>query len=342
MNDHHEQLPLGIASKDMRPMTWTIKRAVPLVVLAAFLGGLAGGLRWIVDFFPGLQGMLAGGLLGYFAGLAGKTDPPTFWRAGQRFWLLLNLQLTFVLVLLVVLGVLNAPPLSGHFAWLREVLLGFSGEAYFGASVWGSMEGQGGELRGWAWVFFNLLDGALFLFLGLIVFGTVIDKANEERGIEPEDIPSTTSPARRFFLFQWSVVAVALVAAVAAERSPGERRFDSESIAKLRALTGRYTFEDGGGVLAPAGSAGAFLVTMGGTDTLVLTPEGKATYMLSLRGEFPSFSGQLHTGRTMTGVRARFCDEGESLTLAGRVQRSGARRDVVVEAQRDRDEAASQ
>ena len=343
---------------------WLILRAFPLIVLALAIGALAGGLRWIVDFFPVLHGMLFGAFIGALAGSFGGRDTPRLWGASQRFWLLLNLHLSYLLAMGVTLSHLNAPPLASTLTWLRNVHRGLAGEPFFGANIWTPLQPSIGEISGGAWIFFNVLDNALFLFLALLFVGIVIGKyhdedeghleeggsetgldsdsdfetnANDEEMDEDADSLPTHAPiARRLFFLQWGIISLAVIGMGALDDSSRDPRgFNPASIAQLRSLEGRYVFEDGAFLLGPPRKEGSFNCRIAGYDNLVCDSEPSGTYMLSLRGSSPTFSGTLYTGKTMRSVRARFSDDGETLQLAGRVQARGTRMEALVEARRD-------
>jgi hypothetical protein len=354
-------------------MGWLFRIGLPLILLAAAVGALAGAARWAVGFIPGIQGMLVGGVLAGLAGRRARLEDARLWGGGQRFWLWLNMLLTCGFVALATLSILQAPPLAGPLEWLADVAHGHASEPFFGVRAINPIHALLGG--GW-WIGFNVLDLVLFFFLGLVVLGGTVqnridprppenegdhdeddedeeadkeadvwggDEDDEDDGDAPSqsgDVadPGPRSPplARRLLFAQWSVVALVLVGThVQGERSPA-MRFDPASVARLQAYAGRFVFDDGRGLLAPVGKGGSFVVQVWGGNGLSLRSEPGGGYSVSLYGAGHDFRGTMFRGASMISLRARFSEDGRHATLAGPAYRLGrSQGDVAVSARRE-------
>ncbi len=318
---------------------WTIYFPV-LLVLAAGVGLVAGGFRAVTGFIPGMHGMFFGSMLAFIGGRWAWRDHSVRSVQSQFSWTWLNLFMTCVLTTGITLSRLYRGPLDGTFDWLSDVVRGSTGEPFFGARVINPIEGV---LSGWGWIAFNLFDLALFLVVGMIVFGVTVDKcpgsASEKKAAGKAKAPgsskATSRPmAWRLFCFQWLVLILLVV-------SPRQVTWqktvpvahDPEARMRLASYTGRYVFEEGGGLLEPAGQGGAFTAAMRGLDGLILVSEPAERYVIHLDYDGKSFNGRLMRGGSPVYVRARVSADGRRLSLAGPVYRQGRHvGDVLVEA----------
>lgn len=331
------------ATEGMTAMVWVMSRVVLLLVLTAFLGAVTALLRTGTGYFPGIQGLVTGALLAWLAGRIGRRDPPGWWTPGQRFWLWLNLTLTFGFTVLLTLSVLLAPPLAAPFDWLSDVLDGYREEYFFGGSLLRRYEGL---MSGGWWLAFQVLDAIFFFGLGIVVLGSAFTPDQEEGGDQEEDeeeeedtapmpMPAGPSTARWAFLIQWLLI-IAGLAALGLADGKVDAPFDTEEMSLMQARAGTYRFTDGQGLLAPGGKGGVFRLQpgMAGECWLLSEPEGE--YRVALRGSGLVYEGLVYRGSSAIPVRARFGEDGRSVQLAGTVYRQGMyRSDVLMEARRE-------
>lgn len=154
-------------------LRWMGLRYMPIMAICAVCGAVLGIFRADACALPGLAGMLAGGVAGYGAGRLGRGDPLRFWTFGQRLWLALAAALVYGGVQLLAAGAVHATPADSPFYWIAEVAGGFLQEPFFSAGQTGGVVFRvyGGTLTGGWWIFFNLLDAELFVFLFLVSTG---------------------------------------------------------------------------------------------------------------------------------------------------------------------------
>jgi len=158
----NEQLEDGRPPTD--GSTWFFRRTVPFTLLAAVVGAGAAYARLSGGLVFGIQGMVAGCLVGAIQGRIGSDDPLVDWSPGRRLWLTVWCTLVFGCVHLAVLSWLHDPvqPLQ----WLVDVIDGSGGEVFYGTRRHGpAVTGRVDSL--W-WVVFQLTDLGLFAFLAFV------------------------------------------------------------------------------------------------------------------------------------------------------------------------------
>lgn len=331
------------STEGMKAMGWVMSRVVLLLVLTVFLGAVTALLRTGTGYFPGIQGLVTGALLAWLAGRIGRKDPPGWWSPGQRFWLWLNLTLTFGFTVLLTLSVLLAPPLAAPFDWLSDVLDGYREEYFFGGSLLRSYEGP---MSGGWWLAFQVLDAIFFFGLGIVVLGSAFtpdqesgeeeeeDEEDEEKS-EPISMPAGPSTARWAFLIQWLLLLGGVMVLGLSDRKV-DAPFDREEMDLMQARAGIYRFTDGQGLLAPSGEGGVFRLQPGMAGECWLLSEPEGAYRVALRGSGLVYEGLVYRGDSAIPVRARFAQDGRSVQLAGTVYRQGMyRTDVLLEARRE-------
>jgi hypothetical protein len=145
------------------------RRALFPFCVAVVFGAAAGVFRVDGGFLVGLQGMLAGGLIGWVGGLAARRDDYDGWPFQLRLSMAFGLTFVFWVVQVVAADVTRAPFTPG--AWLEAVLV--DGEAMFASSRY-THESYVLRPGPVGWVGFNLLDLLLQTFLTLVTFGMSI------------------------------------------------------------------------------------------------------------------------------------------------------------------------
>jgi hypothetical protein len=178
--------------EEMSEVRWTVFRFMPAMVFCALCGAVLGIFRASACALPGLAGMLAGGIAGYGAGRLGRGDPLRFWGFGQRLWLAFAGALIYGWVQLLVAGAVHATPADSLFYWIFEVAEGLLREPFFSVGQTGgvALRAYSGKLTGGWWIFFNLLDAALFAFLFLVSAGAGLfpdEKSDPEEDVLSEE-----------------------------------------------------------------------------------------------------------------------------------------------------------
>jgi len=313
---------------------WSAKRALPLLLFSLGAGAVTAFLRAVTGFFPGMQGVLYGALLGWLAGRWMRGDARWLKQPGERFWLWLNMLCCYLVALGLTLGALYAPPLSSPLNWLGAVAAGYAAEPFVGASMYNP---QSGLLQGWGWLLLNLLDTAFLFVAGLIVFGVVADR--QARGAKRAKAsgagPGRDRRARLLFLALWGVVLPMGLGLAVYRQGSVKPRHDEGSWARMQRLAGRYTFEDGRHLLGPVGQEGVFRVSLLARDGVLVRSEPEGVYGISLTGDGRNFRGTLQRGGSPVAVRARFSADGQRIIVSGPVFRQGIPAgEVAVEAHR--------
>lgn len=180
-----------------------MKRLLVLVALTLLLGWMLGALRAEGRFVMGLQGALAGALLGWAAGRLGRTEPENAWRFTFRCALVLGLGLLFTAAVLGFTSRGHAQAGDGPLTWLGAMLADEGREAFFGL---GRFRVQVGRMGGIAWGLFTLLDLAFFLGAGLIALGVA-----RGRGTSSREGGAGRGRTWRAFLLPMSAAAVLLL-----------------------------------------------------------------------------------------------------------------------------------
>lgn len=158
---------------DGRPPTpfleWVQFRFGPMAAIAIAVGVLTGYLRTTTGFIVGIQGMAAGGLVGYLTGRLGRGDPQIDWTCGRRLRMLVWIMVLFAGFHLGTLSAVHSSGAGGPLSWLGDVVAGYEGEPFFGARRYaGAIVGRVDEV--W-WVVFQLMDLGLFAFLTMVAQG---------------------------------------------------------------------------------------------------------------------------------------------------------------------------
>lgn len=156
-----------------------MKRLLFLLALTLLAGWLLGSLRAEGRFVMGVQGALAGALLGWAAGRLGRSEPEHAWTFAFRCALVLGLGLLFTAAVLGFTSWGHAQVGDGPLTWLGAMLADERREAFFGL---GRFRVQVGRMGGLAWSLFTLLDLAFFLGAGLIALGVARGRGTGPRG----------------------------------------------------------------------------------------------------------------------------------------------------------------
>jgi len=170
------------------------ERILPAVLLAVLGAVLIGFVRAWTLFVPGIFGMAAGGVGGWLAGRFARRRASDSSVFSDRLGLSLGAGTLYGVISAVTVSVLSAGVFEAPLAWLSGVLKGLRHEWFFGISR-GSLQTVGGGLDGGWWVFFVVLDAALFAFLFLVGLGagefpSPDDEGEENDGdTEDEDFP---------------------------------------------------------------------------------------------------------------------------------------------------------
>ncbi len=149
-----------------------VRRHLFFALLSAGVGIVAGGLRAVTGFIPGMHGMFFGSLLAWLAGQRARGDHPARWSSKQSFRVWMNLFITCALSTLLMVSWLYRSPKDGPLDWLSDVIHGIESEPFFGARPVDPVEGA---LSGGGWIAFNALDLLLFFGVGFIVLGIAVD-----------------------------------------------------------------------------------------------------------------------------------------------------------------------
>lgn len=155
-----------------------MRRLAILVALALLLAWMLGALRAEGRFVMGLQGALAGGLLGWAAGRLGRSEAESAWTFTFRCALVAGLGLLFTAAVLGFTSRGHAQAGDAPLTWLGAMLADEGREAFFGL---GRFQAQVGRMGGIAWGLFTLLDAIFFLGAGLIALGVARGKGSGDR-----------------------------------------------------------------------------------------------------------------------------------------------------------------
>lgn len=309
-------------------ISWTIFRGFVPIIVAAIAGVIMAFVRYEVLFIPGVQGMIAGGLLGWFFGSRIKKDTTQYWDFGQTHWFLLNIALTFTICNLLFLSYLNMPTIAGPEQWLVDIIRGFEYEEFTGTSF-ASLVQIDGSLSGSSWIFFNLLDFGLFLFLGAISTGVARGESHSEKGKI-----YVGKFSHRLFMLQWAAfVAIALIYTGIVSFSETESLSFGNRIARMNKIAGTYAFEDGAGIVAKRGVSGKFRLVVYGTDMLMLQSQEDENIRFSLTERQGAFRGTIYNYSPMVGsmpVTGKYNESDNTFVLTIRPFTSGSSRSEVV------------
>ncbi|MCF7974912.1 MAG: hypothetical protein K9N55_13920 [Phycisphaerae bacterium] len=341
----------------MTPMNWAVKRFLPVLLITV---GVAVGLAFLRAsqvFLIGLQGMFAGGLIGWLAGRLGRRDSGVYWTFPQRCWLGVSMMLIYVVTHLVTLSILNAGPVDTPLYWLGEVVQGFQEEGFASAGRFQSYQGK--IESGW-WVFMNALDAGLFwfLFIAFCVMGVCPDRnpaatdasqsgqALPERDVDSGeaygDPGATLQPGSKAAFYAMVFVLAGLGVAGVLYRqfmnAPQSRMTYSEELAALTQYEGQWRFKEGRRLLPDDADARSFTIMPLGFGSLSLKGD-TGNFTLSLNQDGRAFSGLLFMMRESGGMgqfsaRIKFAPDGNSLTMSVTNFEIGGRRDIVLEAKK--------
>jgi hypothetical protein len=317
---------------------WMVKRWLPAMVLAVVFGAAVGVFRGVVAFVPGIQGMLALGVLGYAVGRLGRGDPERFWSFGQRIWIALGCALVLGVVQVLVVSVLKAGPYDSAFEWLGNVVDGQLVEGGAGLSRSGpAARGHALRLSGGSWVFFTLLDVLLgaFVFVATTIGGLGARRAAEEvagpalcpgcgrpvaaegrycAGCGRELPPSESAPADRgsraalaLFVVLLAFCGLSVGAFWLWDRQANQTEVLSlDNLHRNQRLIGGWELSGGDGLDAiPAGQR-RLAAKLLGMDEIALVPEDEHAFLISLRplGRARTrFEGRLDPGRGFAWFR---------------------------------------
>jgi hypothetical protein len=341
----------------MTTMGWVVKRFVPVLLITA---GVAVGLAFFrvsEVFLIGLQGMFAGGLIGWLAGRLGRRDPGAYWSFQQRCWLGMGMMMVYATTHLVTLSVLKAGPVDTPLYWLGEVVQGFQEESFASAGRFQSYQGK--IESGW-WIFMNALDAGLFwfLFIAFCVMGVCPDRnpaataspqsgqALPESDVDPDDacdapgdIPQPSSKAAFYaMVFVLAGLGAAGVLYRQFMNEPQSQMTYSEELAALKKYEGQWRFKEGRRLLPEDADARSFTIMPLGFGSLSLKGD-TGNFTLSLNQDGRAFSGLLFMMRESGGMgqfsaRVKFAPDGKALTLSVTNFEIGGRRDIVLEAEK--------
>ncbi|MBN2314575.1 MAG: hypothetical protein JXM79_11645 [Sedimentisphaerales bacterium] len=345
----------------MAGISWVLKRFLPvlLITLGASIG--LAFFRASQVFLIGLQGMLAGGVLGWIAGRIGRKDPGVYWSFQQRCWLGVSVTVVYLAAHLVALSWLKAGPVDTPLYWLGEVVRGFHEEHFVST---GRFQGYQGKIEGGWWVVMTVVDAGLFwfLFIALCVVGVCPDRKAENNApsgaVEnpPPDVVDWTQehdangaliePKSRTAFFSMLFVIVGLAVSGGlywqfADGAQPEMTFSS-GIAAMKQYEGLWRFKKGRGLFHDDADARSFTIMALGFGSLSLKG-ATGNFMLSLDQDGRNFRGLLFMTRQTGGigqfsVRVRFAPNGNTLTMSVVNFQIGGRRDIVLEAEKISDD----
>lgn len=184
-------------------MGWLVHRFVPAMGACALVACLLGVVRAETLAFPGLQGMAAGGLLGWALGWNFRGDAPACWPFRARLALVLCVIPTYLCAHLSVFSAALARGADSPFFWLEEIAGGFQKEPFFSLGMTGPLYRVfQGVMTGGGWIFFNLLDGIFFGVFFLISLGVGLGRRFERSPELSDELSETSgaSPLSRKFL----------------------------------------------------------------------------------------------------------------------------------------------
>ncbi len=321
-------------------MDWLRYRFVPALGACALVAGLLGVLRAETLAFPGIQGMAAGGLLGFTLGWNARRDAPACWPFRARLALVLCAIPTYLAAHLGVFSFALARGADSPFFWLEEIAGGFQEEAFFSLGMTGPVyRAFQGVMTGGGWMLFNLLDGIFFGAFFLILLGVGLGQRFERpaEGAETE----MASPLSRPFLTVMVCAYLVLGSAGlwklwhAVEVGPPL----SYSPASWRALE-RYAgswrlVEERPGLFRASGDQLLVLRVAGFEDLAGESASGRFSFSVTRRGS--TYQGLLYTGRRegktwypsggAVPIRLRLAPDGSSLEGAVTVFTLEGRRD---------------
>lgn len=283
-----------------------MKRQPLLIALALLLGWMLGGLRAEGRFVMGLQGALAGALLGWAAGRLGRAEPENAWSFTFRCAQVLGLGLLFTAAVLGFTSRGHVQAGDAPLTWLGAMLSDEGREAFFGL---GRFRVQVGRMGGLAWSLFTLLDLAFFLGAGLLALGVARGK-----GPGPREGGARRVRTWRAFLLPMAVAAVLLLILWQPEsrRAPsyaGVWRAQEEGCGGMGATPVRLAAE-GQGHLRGASEDGAFRwslrVGWNSLRGLVYRVQEGRVSALPVRGRLSRDGRSLHLV-VGTGDRVRRC-----------------------------------
>lgn len=317
---------------------WIRSRFVPAMLVAAVAGALLGALRgWLGFSLFGIQGMVAGGLIGYATGRLGRSDPGRYWIFAQRVWLALAAAVAFVVPHLAVTSLVHAGPIDPPLYWLGEVVDGFLKEPFLSIKRGGSASG---EVDGGWWVAFTVVDSALLAFTHLA--GCVMALSGTA-ALEPDPpAAGVAGPVRTARNGALGLIVLVAAGAAAYAVAPWESRTDPYStanIARITRLAGEWRILDGQGIFADTEGERRFTLKVAGFNTLVGTSAEPGVYEISVDNEGEDFRGQLRHARhegfagLPTYFRMRPSANDAQLIMVF-AQYGGGRRDVTVVAAR--------
>ncbi len=149
----------------------------PGVIAAAAIGFVIGYWRWSNGLFPGVQGMLAGAVIGWAAGYLAPAGAAK-WRFGYRFTA--TLVLTGVFLIGEVLGIGAAMPRFDPIGWFTGTLSGEHIDLVIGPSRRSGFPYVVRPVESYGWILFNCLDLVFQWFLTLLMFGVRLNARSKK------------------------------------------------------------------------------------------------------------------------------------------------------------------
>jgi len=277
-----------------------MKRFFPALGACALVGGLLGVLRAETLAFPGLQGMVAGSLLGSALGWNARGAAPVCWPFRARLALVLCAIPTYLAFHLGAFSFALARGADSPFFWLEEIAGGFHKEAFFSLGMTGPLYRTfHGVMTGGGWIFFNLLDGIFFGVFLLILLGVGLGQRFERpaEGAETEMASPLSCPFLTVMACAYLVLGSAglwkLWHAVEVGPPPS---FNPASWRALERYAGPWRLvEEVPAIFRASGDRLFFLRVAGFEDLTGQSASGRFSFSVTRRGS--TYQGLLYTGR---------------------------------------------
>ncbi len=150
-------------TRDQSIGRWSERLLVAMAICTA-AGILYGAIRGYNGAFHGISGMFLGGFSGYFVcRISGENSLDRYFST--RVWLALSGAAVYMFSALIVTGLLVSSTVDSPFYWIDRMIWGYGKESFFSIGRTGPVfKAYSGVLQGGWWLFFSLLDGALFAF----------------------------------------------------------------------------------------------------------------------------------------------------------------------------------
>ncbi|MBU1567203.1 MAG: hypothetical protein KJ630_16455 [Proteobacteria bacterium] len=139
-----------------------------IIIAAAILGVI----RYKIYFFPGLQGIIVGMLLGAIIGKLGSNSEEMY-SFHCRIHTSLAFSVLFVIAQTIMVSILNTGHGDHIFTWIWNILNGNAKEYFASAGKTGPiLKTASGGIDGFWWIFMSIMETVLFAFsflMGLIL-----------------------------------------------------------------------------------------------------------------------------------------------------------------------------